>query len=159
MILRDATNEDASALENFEVGGPPSPWLDEVREIVAGLLAWQSDPDQAHLDRRVVIAEDDGRVVGLAAHECVEDERVGPVTDYRYLMVVAVHADFRRSGIARVLVESLFAALQRDGVTAVRWLVAPRNAASLAFSRAVFPEADETYPPEDHPYVSFVLDL
>ena len=36
-----------------------------------------------------------------------------------------------------------------DGVRLVHWLVYPTNLASIAFSRTVFPEADETYPPED----------
>jgi hypothetical protein len=36
---------------------------------------------------------------------------------------------------------------------------APGNAASIAFSRAVIPEADETNPPDDAPYVSFALSL
>ena len=46
-----------------------------------------------------------------------------------------------------------------DGVRLVHWLVYPTNLASIAFSRTVFPEAHETYPPEDKPYASFVLSL
>jgi hypothetical protein len=58
-----------------------------------------------------------------------------------------------------VLTESLLEEMQRDGVRIIRWLVHPANMASIAFSQAVFPEADETYPPEDRPYASFVLAL
>lgn len=159
VILRDATLGDASTLESFALGTDRSPWLDEVAEIVAGLLAWRADLDHAHLDRRVVVAQVDGDVVGVAAHERVEHERFGSLPDHRYLMVVAVRVDQRRSGLARTLTESLFVAMQRDGVRTVRWLVAPANDASLRFSRSVFPEADETYPPEDRPYASFLLAL
>ena len=74
-------------------------------------------------------------------------------------MVVTVRADHRRSGIARVPTESVFAGMQRDGVRTVRWLVHPANLASIVFSQVVFAEADETYPPEDRPYASFLLPL
>ena len=74
-------------------------------------------------------------------------------------MVVAVRHDHRRSGLARVLAESTFSEMQADGVRTVSWLVHPRNRASMSFSRTVFPEADETYPPEDKPYVSSLLRL
>jgi hypothetical protein len=37
--------------------------------------------------------------------------------------------------------------------------VHPRNHASILFSREVFPEAAETSPPEDKPYVVFTLSL
>ena len=74
-------------------------------------------------------------------------------------MVVAVRADHRRSGIARVLTGSVFAEMQRDGVRTVGWLVHPANLASIAFSQVVFAEADETYPPEDRPCASFLLGL
>ena len=56
MILRDATAADAAALESFDLGGEPSVWLDEVAEIVSGLLGWQHDEDSANLDRRVASA-------------------------------------------------------------------------------------------------------
>ena len=49
--------------------------------------------------------------------------------------------------------------MQADGVRTVSWLVHPHNHASMSFSRTVFPEANETYPPEDKPYVSFLLRL
>jgi hypothetical protein len=74
-------------------------------------------------------------------------------------MLVAVRADHRRTGLGRVLTESVVSEMQHEGVSTVRWLVHPQNVASLAFSRSVFPEADETYPPEDRPYVVFMLAL
>lgn len=74
-------------------------------------------------------------------------------------MVVAVRADRRRSGAARLVTDSLFAMMQSEGMRTVRWLVHPSNVASVAFSRSVFPEADETYPPEDRPNAAFSLTL
>ena len=49
--------------------------------------------------------------------------------------------------------------LRSQGVESVEWLVHPGNAASIAFSRVAFPEADETNPPDDAPDVSFALSL
>lgn len=46
-----------------------------------------------------------------------------------------------------------------DGITSVSWLVAPDNHESLAFTRNVFPEAEETQAPEDRPYLRFTLRL
>ena len=159
MILRNARSDDETRLESFDLGVDRSPWLEEVAEIVSGLVAWRDDAEHLPLDRQVVIADDDGEIVAVAAHERVAHERLGPLSEHRYLMVVAVRADHRRSGIARVLTESVFTEMQRDGVRTVGWLIHPANLASIAFSQAVFAEADETYPPEDRPYARFVVNL
>ncbi|MGK2958299.1 MAG: hypothetical protein ACSLFB_07885 [Acidimicrobiales bacterium] len=39
MILRDATADDATALESIDLGDIRAPWLDEVAEILSGLIA------------------------------------------------------------------------------------------------------------------------
>jgi hypothetical protein len=49
--------------------------------------------------------------------------------------------------------------MQSDGTRTVRWLVHPSNLTSVAFSRSVFPKANETHPPEDRPYAAFSLTL
>lgn len=159
MILRPATVDDQRALESFDVGDDESPWMNEVAEIVAGLIAWKHDRGRTELDRRVIVGESAGEIVAVLAHERLEHQGVGTLPDHRYLMVVAVRTDQRRTGVARIITESVLAELQDDGVRTVRWLVHPRNAASIAFSRLVFPEADETQPPEDRPYVQFLLGL
>ena len=159
MILRDATAADAGALESFDLGEQPSVWLDEVAEIVAGLVRWQRDEDHTELDRRVIVAEVDGAIVAVTAHERVQHDTLGPLADHRYVMVVAVRVDHRRSGIGTVLLESVLAEMQRQGVLTASWLVHPANLASAAFSRTGFPDADETYPPEDRPYARFTLRL
>jgi len=159
VILREATLDDEARFESIDLGQDRSPWLDEVCEIVSGLVAWRSDEEHRHLDRQVVVAEVNGEIVAVAAHELIEHDRLGALHEHRYLMVVAVRADYQRSGVARVVAESVFVEMQGDGVRTVRWLVHPRNQRSISSSRAVFPEADETHPPEDRPYASFVLAL
>ena len=159
MILRHATINDEPALESFDLGDNRSAWLEEAAEIVSGLIAWRDDAEQTPFDRQVVVAEAEGKIVAVAAHERVEHERLGPLADHRYLMVVAVRADRHRSGVARVLTESMLSEMQRDGVRTVGWLVHASNLGSIAFSRTVFADADETYPSEDRPYVRFVLGL
>ena len=103
--------------------------------------------------------EQDGESVAVAAHVRLVRTDGRSMPAHRYLMVTAVRADQQRAGLAQHLVESVLVDLRSQGVVSVEWLVDPRNAASIAFSRAVFPEADETNPPDDAPYVSFVLTL
>jgi GNAT superfamily N-acetyltransferase len=158
VILRDATAADDAALASFDLGSG-TPWLEEVIEIVDGLIAWRDDPAERAFDRRVVVAEDDDEIIAVAAHERLEHERVGVLSAHRYLMVVAVRHDRQRTGLARTITEAVITELQSDGVQSVSWLVHPRNTASIEFSRRVFPEADESSPPEDKPYVRFDLGL
>jgi len=75
VILRDAIASDDAVLASFDPGSG-APWLDEVVEIVDGLIAWRDDPAERSLDRRVVVADDDGQIVAVAVHERVEHERV-----------------------------------------------------------------------------------
>jgi N-acetylglutamate synthase-like GNAT family acetyltransferase len=159
VILRHATDDDAEALNSFDVGDTSIPWLAEVAEIVAGLLGWRSDPAATDEDRQVVIAERDGELVAVAAHVRLVGADGRSMPAHRYLMVTAVRADQQRTGLAQRLVESVLVDLRSQSVASVEWLVHPGNAASIAFSRAVFPEADETNPPDDAPYVSFALSL
>lgn len=133
-------------------------WIDEVVEIVHGLLAWRDSALAADHDRQVLVVEDDGELVAVCAHEATDNgERI--IVEHRYLMVTAVWPDHERRGLARLLVASVIADLQRTGAQSVTWLVHPRNHPSIAFSRKVFPDADETYPPDDAPYVAFTLIL
>ena len=119
VILRDACEDDAPALESFDPGSGTL-WLDELVEIVRGLPAWRDDPSQADYDRRVVVAEVDGEIVAVAAHERDEHERLGVLVEYRYLMVVAVRVDAHRTGLARVLTAAVLAQMRTDGVRSVR---------------------------------------
>ncbi|MEP1123598.1 MAG: GNAT family N-acetyltransferase [Ilumatobacter sp.] len=107
----------------------------------------------------MVVAVTDGHVVGVTAHERLGRSGGRVWNHHRYLMVTAVRGDQQRTGLARQLVESVLADLASTGCESVEWLVHPSNRPSIEFSRNVFPEADETQPPEDDPYVSFALVL
>jgi ribosomal protein S18 acetylase RimI-like enzyme len=160
VILREATDADAEAIEALDLGRVSTPTSDEVREILTGLMRWQRDIDHAVLDRQVVVAELDGQIAAVAAYEYSINERTSePYAGYRYLMVVAFDAPLQRSGIARALLESVFTEMAKEGVTTVSWLVAPSNKESLAFTHNVFPEADETQGPDGRPYLRFTLSL
>ena len=158
MIIRHARASDAEQLESFDIGGS-SLWLNEVAEIVGGLLEWRSDPHAADRDRQVVVAVAEGRVVGVTAHERLIADNRRVWNDHRYLMVAAICGEHQRSGLGRLLIESTLAELRATGCESVEWLVHPSNRQSIEFSRSVFPEADETQPPEDHPYLSFAMAL
>ena len=58
-----------------------------------------------------------------------------------------------------MITEAVIAEMQADGVQSASWLIHPNNTPSIAFSRNVFPEADESSPPGDRPYLRFELGL
>jgi GNAT superfamily N-acetyltransferase len=117
VILRHA-RDDAEQFESFDLGASGS-WLDEVAEIIAGLVAWRSDPHAEHRDRQVIVAVTDSHVVGVTAHERLARSGGRVWNDHRYLMVTAVRGDQQRTGLARLLVESVLADLRSRGVS--RW--------------------------------------
>ena len=80
VVIRHATTDDESALEAFDLGDIWSQWLDEVAEIVSGLVAWRDDAEHLPLDRQVVIADDDGEIVAATAHERVVVPVASPST-------------------------------------------------------------------------------
>lgn len=159
MIFRTAEPEDQAALSALDVGDTASPWLEEVAEIVGGLMAWRDDPEADDEAREVVVAEEDGELVAVTAHVALVDDEGRIWPEHRYLMVTAVRVDQQRTGVGRMLVESVLADLAERGVRTVEWLVDLANAPSIWFSRTNFPEADESNPPEDRPYTLFILEL
>ncbi len=159
MILRPARADDSVAFEAFELGDTSEPFLAEVAEIVGGLWGWVSDPTASELDRVVLLAEEEGQLVGVIAHHLLIGENGDVIDGHRYLMVTAIQRRFQRGGYATAIVEAVLDELREGGVRTVDWLVHPRNLASIAFSSRTFPMADETSPPEDRPYVRFLLHL
>lgn len=158
--MRHARSGDAGALATFDVGEDASVWLDEVKEIVNGLVAWRDTSSAAALDRRVIVMEsDDAELVGVCADEALVDHRGEVHVEHCYLMVHGdqVRPPSRRTGTTSRRVRHR--RLQSSGATTVTWLVHPGNAAAIAFSRTAFPQADETYPSQDRPYVAFTLTL
>ncbi len=121
------------------------------------LPRWQADAAFMALDRRALAMVENGQIVAVAAHEATHTARGTTDLRNRYLMVVAVRFDRQRNGLAELVMKSVFVALQASGTESVKWLAHPRNVQSIALSRSKFPEADETNPPEDQPYVAFTL--
>lgn len=96
----------------------------------------------------MIVADVNGEIVAVAANERTEHPQQGSLADVRYLMVFAVRHDQRRGGTPRCWPNPSSLRCNAKGVPLrVHWLVYPTNLASIAFSRTVFPEADETYLP------------
>jgi hypothetical protein len=159
IVLRHLQDSDADSLESFELGANNAEWLSEVNEIVAGLPSWLQDPNAVELDRQVFLLTENNAIVGVAAHEAIRNARGQISKTHRYLMVTAITASRQRTGLAALFTESIFEQARGEGVKTMTWLVHSANHGSILFSRGTYPEADEIYPPEDKPYVSFTLDL
>jgi GNAT superfamily N-acetyltransferase len=157
--FRAAKGPDFRAIQNLDIGPVDPPWLAEVAEMLRALREWRDDQHFAELDRQVDVLVNDKEVVAVAAHERIPSERSGVLLKHRYLMVAAVDRRWSRNGFARQLIESIFADQASSGVETFTWLVHPKNLPSLAFNRATFPEADETNPPDDQPYVAFTVSV
>jgi hypothetical protein len=54
VILRDVAPGDDVALASFDPGSGTS-WLDEVAEIVGGVIPWRDDPAEHAFERRVEV--------------------------------------------------------------------------------------------------------
>lgn len=157
LVLRRIVEADWPGLAQFDLGSANTPWVREVAEIVEMLPRWQADPAFTAFDRRALALVENGQIVAVAAHEATQTTRGTTDLRNRYLMVVAVRFDRQRSGLAELVMKSVFVALKANGTESVKWLAHPRNVQSIALSRSKFPEADETNPPEDQPYVAFTL--
>lgn len=67
MLIRQARESDADALASYEYPRH-GPWIDEVVEIVRGLLSWRDSALAEGYDRQVLVLEgDDGGVVAVCA--------------------------------------------------------------------------------------------
>lgn len=159
MILRLAIAADESTFENFDLGDTSAPHLAEVAEIVRELWPWGQDPSARELDRQIHVAKQDGATVGVVAHHLLTGESGTVILGHRYLMVTAIQAPYHRGGYATAILEALFEQLREAGTGSVEWLVHPANRASIEFSNRTFPMADETSPPEDKPYLRYLLRL
>lgn len=71
------------------------------------------------------VAEEEGRIAGVIL--CGHDGRRG------FIHHTAVHPDFRRRGIARMLVDAALAALKREGIHKAALVVFERNETGNAF--------------------------
>lgn len=110
-----AVAADAAAFESVDLGSLDCAWLREVAQIVDGLLEWRDDSSCAHLRREVIVAEDQHTVLAVCAHELLRSTDGRVYETHRYLMVTAVFVTARRSGIARLLVDSVLQELAQAG--------------------------------------------
>ena len=117
--------------------------VDETRDWLASMM--DSPPDRSE----DFVIEHQGVVVGKVGFFRLPE--IGFV----------LRRDLWGRGLMREAASAVIAHVRRvhPEMDALRADVDPRNAASLAFSRSVFPDADELSPPEDDPYVRFVLGL
>lgn len=72
MLIRPARESDAEAFVGYE-HPRRGVWIDEVVEIVHGLLAWRVSALAAEHDRQVLVLEADGAVVAVCAHEATDN--------------------------------------------------------------------------------------
>ncbi len=92
------------------------------------LQEWMSDEE-----RRVVVAETDGQVVGYAVGHLAENPPVLEPHVYGHVSDICVAPSWRRRGIARLLFAALCKWLQQHGAKIVQLHVATQNPAAQAF--------------------------
>jgi GNAT superfamily N-acetyltransferase len=127
VIFRNAQSAVANQIDNFRIGDTSHDYLDEVTEIVHGLLEWRDDPTRCDLDRQVVVLTDDNNtIIAVAAHERIEHERLGPLTNHRYLMITVIRHDHQRTGLGQLLIDSILNDLQQQGTRTIRWRTPPQ---------------------------------
>jgi N-acetylglutamate synthase-like GNAT family acetyltransferase len=105
VVVRDAREADASAIARLWsglIGAPGTDTVGETPELVVSRAVGRSLADPAS---RIVVAEDDGRVVGCAF---LRISLVSPVHEERVVHVSHVQVDptYARVGVGRSLVEA-----------------------------------------------------
>jgi ribosomal-protein-alanine N-acetyltransferase len=117
-MIRSARTEDADALVTLE-------------RDTFGSDAWSAAQVEAELagaTRRVVVAEDDGQVIGYGAISVA-----GDAADLTRIVVAAAN---RRSGVASNLLAVLHEAARAAGAARILLEVAESNSDAVAFYRA-----------------------
>jgi ribosomal protein S18 acetylase RimI-like enzyme len=86
---------------------------------------------------RVFIAESGGETIGYILGEIHRRKPIYPIGNYGFISDIAVTERWRRRGVGRALVQSLFTWFRRQGVTAIELFVAEANPISTAFWRGL----------------------
>ena len=95
-----------------------------VPEVVyATTFARLIDPN--HPSRFCLVAEADGRVLGLV--HAIYHEHNWRVEDVCYLQDLFVHPDARGTGMGRALIEAVYAAADANGTPTVYWMTQDFN--------------------------------
>lgn len=81
--------------------------------------------DPEHQSRFCLVAEVDGRVLGLV--HAIYHEHNWRVEDVCYLQDLFVHPDARGTGLGRRLIEAVYAAADANGTPSVYWMTQEFN--------------------------------
>lgn len=130
MIVRSACVSDAAALADLynQLGVATTASYDTAPVDTAQRLAWLGE-HQAN-GWPVLVADDDGAVVGFAAYS-----PFNPKPGYRHTVEHSVYLlpSCQGQGVGRALMHQLIAAAQNDGRHAMVGLVDAANSGSIAF--------------------------
>jgi ribosomal-protein-alanine N-acetyltransferase len=99
--VRPFATEDAPAVAMLEALCNPIPWQ---LEDILPFADWQSNPESSSFVRLGLIALSGGKVAGYLLASSIAGQAE--------ILVLGVHPDARRKGIARALLQNLFAHLK-----------------------------------------------
>ncbi len=123
-------------LRQIELTPNADPW---VAEVEAYLLGGGAASHRAEPLSAVLLADDEGRVLGAAVHH--------PATGFpgaQYISAVMIDHRRRGNGLGRELFKAVLAdARERSGKRYVIWTVHPQNAPMIALSRSVVADHSE----------------
>ncbi len=128
--VRTATAEDNDAIIELELR--TALVLGDVEEL------FDRSPDalaccRVHDGCRVIVAELDGRIVGLMAGVIFQPEMQGPQRKMVYIHRARVDPEYHHRGVAMALSNDLFAWSGKLGCAGPCYAIAPDNATSLSF--------------------------
>jgi len=130
LLVREACRADNDALIDLELRSPL---------VVAGAEeSYDRSPDffachRLQGDHRVVLAEMDGRPVGVMAGVIQSPVIQGRARRLLYIQRARVHRDYQGRGVAWVLASDLFTWSRQFGAEGPYYLIAPGNERSVAF--------------------------
>tara|TARA_R110002110_G_scaffold16086_2_gene70497 strand:- start:3562 stop:4008 length:447 start_codon:yes stop_codon:yes gene_type:complete len=122
IIVRAAKASDQADWARLYAGYAAFYRVEQSDAMRAKVWSWVTDP-QAEV--RALVAERDGRLIGLAHYRCYARPLAASVGGF--LDDLFVDADARGSGAARLLIEALTAIGREEGWTVLRWITAPDN--------------------------------
>lgn len=130
LVVREARAEDNEALLRLELESP----------LVLGSerVVFDRSPDffsrhRLQPEHHIVVAEMDGRIVGVAAAAIHSPMIHGRQHRLTYIHHARVHPDAQRHGVAGAFSAALIAWGRERGSEAPYWFIAPANERSIAF--------------------------
>lgn len=111
-------------------------------EPTVSLEEFIEDGKGAHPRYRVIVAEQDGELVGIALYYLGYSTWKG---NMMYLDDLVVRESHRRSGIGQLLFNALIAAAREHGVNQLRWHVLNWNEPAIRFYKKIDASLDEEW--------------